>query len=154
MVRIQENMTEPISQYDLEMLANFDLDSLNITLCNITIIEREDEANALCHLNMVKVWRNVKTEIISMFPVEVVEWKENVWDKLGLIKYPLPSGLMRLELGFYILYSVLFCSVLYGDSSPVHYGPPGVDFTRKTFFHGFWRSYTHFFRQFPGNSMI
>ena len=55
MVRIQENMTEPISQYDLEMLANFDLDSLNITLCNITIIEREDEANALCHLDMVKV---------------------------------------------------------------------------------------------------
>ena len=55
MVRIQENMTEPISQYDLEMLANFDLDSLNITLCNITIIEREDEANTLCHLNMVKV---------------------------------------------------------------------------------------------------
>ena len=55
MVRIEENMTAPISQYDLEMLANFDLDSLNITLCNITIIEREDESNTLCHLNMVKV---------------------------------------------------------------------------------------------------
>ena len=55
MVRIEENMSEPVSQYDLDMLVNFDLDTLNITLCNITIIEMQEERNTLCHLNMIKV---------------------------------------------------------------------------------------------------